>query len=114
MINWKYELPQWVTSMFVGIFWIGWTVLVGVACPAFSQMYADFGVTHTGFRAVLLQATPIHTVPVGVLFAVLLTWKATRLSKRPNHRVDLAALLLLLAQLPIVFWSLFCYTIRCG
>jgi len=102
----KKTCPEWTTSNLLGIFAFLLLSFQGVVCPVIIEMYRGF-VLELEWPLCLLSVVQWYwTVPLGILSAVALAWKAKRVPARLNRNIDLAVFLILLAEAGFGIWLL--------
>jgi len=78
----------------------------GVACPVIIEMYRGFALKLEWPHYLLSVVQWYWTVPLGILSAAALVWKAKRVPVRLNHIIDLVVFLILLAEAGFGIWIL--------
>ena len=98
-------------STLLGVVWIIVLGTAGVICPCMVEMFEDFGFDDN-WRFTLWSAVQWYwTLPLSVIVATALIWKAQRLSPRMNRIVNVTALLTVIAIGTDIFLTM-CFTIR--
>ena len=107
---WRRQAPQWVSSALLGFFSVSLLTFQGFACPLFEDMFHDFGIQMRGWLRLLTMVRWWWTLPVGIVSAALLIWKATVLPLPKNKKIDFLVLVALLAQASVWIWKVFSVT----
>lgn len=102
----KKTCPEWTTSNLLGIFAFLLLSFQGVVCPVIIEMYRGFALKLEWPHYLLSVVHWYWTVPLGILSAVALAWKAKHLPSRLNHIIDLVVFLILLAEAGFGIWIL--------
>lgn len=100
-------LPEWTTSAILGVFAVLLLSFQGFACPVFVEMCRGFMLKPEWPHCLLSVVRWQWTVPLGILSAVALLWKAKRVPARLNRIIDLVVFLLLLAETGVGIWIIF-------
>jgi hypothetical protein len=102
----KKTFPERTTSVILGVFAFLLLSFQGFACPVIVEMYEGFALK-LEWPLCLLSVVQWHwTVPLGILSAVALVWKAKRVPVRLNRAIDLVVFLILLAETGFGIWIL--------
>jgi len=102
----KKKFSEWPTSNSLGIFAFLLLSFQGVVCPVIIEMYRGFALKLEWPHYLLSVVQWYWTVPLGILSAVALAWKAKHLPSRLNHIIDLVVFLILLAEAGFGIWIL--------
>ena len=100
-------LPEWATSAILGVFAFLLLSFQGFACQVLVEMYRDFLPELDWPHRLLALVRWQWTVPLGVISAVALVWKAKLVPVRLNRIIDLVCFVLLLAEAGIGIWIVF-------
>jgi hypothetical protein len=102
----KKTFPKCTTSKSLGIFAFLLLSFQGFACPVIIEMYQGFALKLEWPLCLLSVVYWYWTVPLGILSAVALVWKAKRVPARLNRNIDLVVFLILLAEAGFGIWIL--------
>jgi len=102
----KKTCAEWTASNLLGIFAFLLLSFQGVVCPVIIEMYRGFALKLEWPHYLLSVVQWYWTVPLGILSAVALAWKAKHLPSRLNHIIDLVVFLILLAEAGFGIWIL--------
>jgi hypothetical protein len=103
----KKTFPKWTTSAILGVFAFLLLSFQGFACPVIIEMYQGFSLKLEWPLCLLSVVQLYWTVPLGILSAVALVWKAKRVPARLNRNIDLVVFLILLAEAGFGIWIIF-------
>ncbi len=109
LLGWR--APEWVTSAFLGLFTVVILTLEGLASVLYIDLYRGFGIDNYWPQRIHKFIHWHWTLPLSLLLASALIWKARVVSARRNRAIDLVTCLVVFATLGGWLWSACCIRI---